>query len=205
MKIAKRTIFDTPLISPLLRWISIFILRAMGWKAKGKRPDVPKYVLIAAPHTSNWDFFLMILVALSLNLNTYVMAKKVLTDWAGGFFFKWLGVIPIDRSQSANTVEQAIQFFRESESLAIIIAPSGTRKKVKKWKTGFYHIANGAGIPIGMGFLDYGRKTGGVGPLFQPTGDIETDMIAIKAFYADIEGKYTQNTSLNVPAKLTIS
>jgi len=205
MKVMKRTIFDTPLISPLLRWISLFILKGMGWKTEGKRPDVPKYVLIAAPHTSNWDFFLMILVALSLNLNTYVMAKKGLIDWPGGFFFRWLGAIPIDRSQSANTVEQAIQFFQESESLAIIVAPSGTRRKVRRWKTGFYHIANGAGIPIGTGFLDYGRKTGGVGPLFQPTGDIETDMIAIRAFYADIEGKYSENTSRCVPVKLTMS
>ncbi len=202
MNIMKHTIFDTPLINPLMRWFSLFILKGLGWKTEGEKPNIPKYILIAAPHTSNWDFVLMLLVAFSLNLKVYIMAKKELTDWPGGIFFRWLGVIPVDRNQSTNTVEQAIQFFRESENLAMVIAPSGTRKKVRKWKTGFYHIAIGAGIPIGMGFLDYGRKKGGIGPLFQPTGDFETDMIAIKAFYADIEGKHSTNTSLCVSVKL---
>ncbi|MCP4104615.1 MAG: glycerol acyltransferase [Desulfobacteraceae bacterium] len=200
----KHTIFDTPLINPLLRWIALFILKVLGWKTEGEKPDISKYLLIAAPHTSNWDFVITLLVAFALKLKVYIMAKKELTNWPGGFFFKWLGVIPIDRSQSTNTVDQAIQLFQENENLAVVIAPSGTRKKVMKWKSGFYHIANGAGIPIGMGFLDYARKTGGIGPLFQPTGDVETDMIAIKAFYADIEGKYPKNTSQCVPVKLTM-
>ncbi len=204
MKIMKHTIFDTPLINPLIRWISLFILKVLGWKIEGKKPDIPKYLLIAAPHTSNWDFVLTLLVAFGLNLKVYIMAKKELTNWPGGFLFRWLGVIPVDRSQSTNTVDQAIQLFQENENLAVVIAPSGTRKKVRKWKTGFYNIANGAGIPIGMGFLDYGRKTGGIGPLFQPTGDIEADMIAIRAFYADIEGRYSKNMSICVPVKLTM-
>lgn len=192
MKITERTIFDSPLLKPFLSRISLFILRIFGWKVSGKAPDVPKYVMIAAPHTSNWDFVVCLLISFVLDIKIYVMAKKELMEWPCGSGFKWLGVIPVDRSGPNNTVAQAIQVFQESEKLIMVIPPSGTRKKVKKWKTGFYHIANGANVPIALGFLDYGRKTGGIGPLIRPTGDIDADMIEIRAFYADIVGKYPE-------------
>jgi 1-acyl-sn-glycerol-3-phosphate acyltransferase len=105
-------------------------------------------------------------------------------------FFKWLGGIPIDRSKSYNVVAQSIQQFKESENLILAIAPSGTRKRVKKWKTGFYHIAKGANIPISLGFLDYRRKVGGFGPLLYPTGDFGADMKIIREFYAGVTGKH---------------
>ena len=105
---------------------------------------------------------------------------------------KWLGILPIDRSKSNNLVELTIQQFNSSDKLIIIVPPSGTRNKVAYWKTGFYYIACGAGVPIALGFIDYGKKTGGIGPLFYPTGDIDKDMKEIRKFYADIKGKYPE-------------
>ncbi len=204
MKIAKRTIFNTPLLSSLLNWISLFVLGIFKWKIEGKALDIPKYVVIAAPHTSNWDFPLTMLTAFGLNIRVCIMVKKELTQWPFGFMFKWLGAIPIDRSRSNNTVAQAVQFFNESEELIIVIPPSGTRKKVKRWKSGFYHIANGANVPVALGYLDYARKTSGIGHSFEPTGDIETDMIAVKAFYADIAGRHPKMAFRHVSAEVTL-
>lgn len=204
MKIRKRTIFDTPLLKPFLKWICLLALRAAGWKVVRNNTDAPKYIIVAAPHTSNWDFVLVLLIAFALDIKVYIMAKQELLKWTCGSIFKWLGVIPIDRSRSLNTVGQAVEAFQQNERLLIVIAPSGTRKKVKKWKTGFYHMAVGAEVPIVLGFLDYGRKTGGLGPLIQPTGDIDADMMEIKAFYADMTGKYADAMSRYVPVEVSI-
>jgi 1-acyl-sn-glycerol-3-phosphate acyltransferase len=104
----------------------------------------------------------------------------------------WFGILPIDRNTSNNVVSQTIDAFNKHDTLSIIIPPSGTRNKVQYWKTGFYHIAYGAGVPIALGFIDYKHKVGGLGPFVTPTGDIENDMVGIKAFYADITGKYPE-------------
>jgi 1-acyl-sn-glycerol-3-phosphate acyltransferase len=117
------------------------------------------------------------------------MGKAVMFRWPFGTTCQWLGGIPIDRSQSHNVVEQSIQAFKDRDKLIMVIPPEGTRKKVSYWKTGFYHIARGANIPIVLGFLDYQRKTGGIGPTFYPTGRIEEDIKKIKTFYATITGK----------------
>jgi 1-acyl-sn-glycerol-3-phosphate acyltransferase len=118
------------------------------------------------------------------------MGKETLFRWPINGFFKWLGGIPIDRSKSKNVVAQSIQHFHENEKLILTIAPAGTRKKVKKWKSGFYHIANGANVPIVLGFLDYRRKVGGIGPVIYPTGNFEADMKTIRAFFNGVTGKY---------------
>jgi len=104
-------------------------------------------------------------------------------------FFKWLGGIPVQRSQSDNLVEQLVQLFQRNQQLILTIAPAGTRKRVIRWKSGFYHIARGAGVPIVLGFLDYRRKVGGIGPVVYPTGNIEADMKIIRAFYDGVSGK----------------
>jgi hypothetical protein len=109
-------------------------------------------------------------------------------------FFKWLGGIPIDRSRSKNIVAQSIQQFHQNEKLILTIAPAGTRKRVTKWKTGFYHIAHGANVPIALGFLDYRRKAGGIGPVIYPTGNIDADMKTIRAFYGGITGKFPEKS-----------
>jgi 1-acyl-sn-glycerol-3-phosphate acyltransferase len=185
----QHTIFDTPVIKTLMRWLSLIILKIMGWRFEGRFPDIPKFVLIAAPHTSNWDFPITIFIAFALKAKIYWMGKEAIFRWPFKNFFLWLGGIPIDRSKSNNVVEQMIQKFSENKKLILTIPPSGTRKRVMKWKTGFYYISRGADVPIVLGFLDYKRKVGGIGPVYLPTGDIEADMRGIRAYYAGIQGK----------------
>jgi 1-acyl-sn-glycerol-3-phosphate acyltransferase len=183
-----------------MRWLAICILKVSGWKAEGQKPDISRYVIIAAPHTSNWDFLYTVCLAFIFRIKPYIMMKAAWFRWPLGPLFKWLGAIPIDRSKSNNVVAQSISAFNEADELVMIIPPSGTRSKVLYWKTGFYHIANGAGVPIVLGYLDYGRKVGGLGPAFVPTGDIDADMVQIRDFYEDVEGKYPLKASSAVEA-----
>ena len=194
------TVHDTPVIRTLMRWLAICILKVAGWKAEGQKPDISRYVIIAAPHTSNWDFLYTVCLAFIFRIKPYIMMKAAWFRWPLGPLFKWLGAIPIDRSKSNNVVAQSISAFNEADELVMIIPPSGTRSKVLYWKTGFYHIANGAGVPIVLGYLDYGRKVGGLGPAFVPTGDIDADMVQIRDFYKDVEGKYPLKASSAVEA-----
>ncbi|MBW1940290.1 MAG: lysophospholipid acyltransferase family protein [Deltaproteobacteria bacterium] len=189
------TIFDTPALTTLMQRLSLFLLNILGWRIQGRVPDLPKFVIIGAPHTSNWDFPIMILFAFALKVKIFWMGKDALFRKPFGTFFKRLGGIPIDRSKSNRVVAQMVQIFQENEKLILVIPPEGTRKKVRFWKTGFYYIAKGADIPIVMGYMDYCLKVGGFGPMIRPTGDIESDMSEIKAFYADITGKYPDKSS----------
>jgi len=136
----------------------------------------------------------MLFIVFVLKAKIYWMGKDTIFRKPFKRFFKWLGGIPIDRSKSYNIVAQSIQQFNENENLILTIAPSGTRKRVQKWKTGFYHIANGANVPILLGFLDYRRKVGGFGPMLYPTGDLEADMKTIKKFYDGVTGKYPEKS-----------
>jgi len=118
------------------------------------------------------------------------MGKHTLFRPPLGILLKWFGGVPIDRTASHDVVAQSVELFRRSEKLILAVPPEGTRKKVRSWKTGFYYIASGAEVPIAMGFIDYQRKASGIGPLLIPGGDIESDMRVIREFYADIKGKY---------------
>lgn len=177
------------MVRTFFRILSILILKLAGWKVSGHVPDIPKFVMIAAPHTSNWDLPYTLFVAFAMKVKIYWMGKKELFRPPFGPLLRWLGGIPIDRSKSNGVVGQSIQQLQDAEKLVLTVPPTGTRRKVMHWKTGFYHIAHGAGVPIVLGFLDYGRKMGGVGPLFYPTGDINADMKEIQAFYQDIQGR----------------
>jgi 1-acyl-sn-glycerol-3-phosphate acyltransferase len=172
-----------------MAWLGLVFLKIMGWRVEGKIPDIKKFVIIAAPHTSNWDFPITLAVAFALRMKIYWMGKAAMFRWPFAGTLRWLGGIPIDRSQSHNVVEQSIQAFHKLERLIMVVPPEGTRKKVSYWKTGFYHIAKGANVPIVLGFLDYKRKAGGIGPTFYPTGRLEEDLQKIQAFYAAITGK----------------
>jgi 1-acyl-sn-glycerol-3-phosphate acyltransferase len=163
-----------------------------GWKIEGELPDTPKFVLIAAPHTSNWDLPVMLCLAFAFRTRLFWMGKDTIFRRPFGAIMKWLGGIPIDRSKSNDVVQQSAEHFRLSESLVMVVPPEGTRQKVRYWKTGFYRIAERAKVPIALGFLDYRRKVGGLGPAIVPTGDIEADMEKIQAFYANIIGKYSE-------------
>ena len=189
------SIFDTPVLSPILKRLSKPVLSLLGWEIKGTHPGTKKFVLIAAPHTSNWDIVVTLLLAFAFDIKIYWMGKDALFKFPFGPFMRWLGGIPIDRSKAHNVVEETVRIFNEHEELVITVPPEGTRGKVRYWKTGFYYIAHGAGSPIVLGFIDWARKVGGLGPTFTPTGDIETDMALIKDFYADIRGKYEDRTS----------
>ncbi len=183
-----------------MRWLAICIFKIAGWKPEGAKPEIPRYVIIAAPHTSNWDFLYTVCLAFILRIKPLIMMKADWFRWPMGPFFKWLGAIPIDRAKSNNVVAQSINSFQTADELAMVIPPSGTRRKVMYWKTGFYHIAHGAGVPIVLGYLDYGRKAGGIGPAVMPTGDIDADMVTIRDFYRNVEGKYPLNASTSVEA-----
>ena len=183
------TIFDTPVVNVLMYWLSRGVMRLSGWRLVGTAPTAPKYVLIAAPHTSNWDFPVTLMICFALRLKVYWMGKSSLFPPLLGGILRWLGGIPVDRSRAGNLVQGTVDAFNKAERLTVIVPPEGTRSKVTQWKTGFYYIAQGAGVPIALGYLDFRKKEGGIGQMFQPTGDIAADMVEIQAFYAGITGK----------------
>ena len=153
-------------------------------------PNAAKSVLIAAPHTSNWDLPYTLMVAFVLRLNVYWIGKSSLFKPPFRGVMMWLGGIPVDRAQSNNLVAASISAIVQATApLQLIVPPEGTRSGTRYWKTGFYYIAAGADVPIVMAYLDYGKKIGGLGPVFQTTGDLDADMLAIKAFYAGVTGK----------------
>lgn len=186
-----RTIFDTPIVNTVLRALSRAFLRLTGWKVQGQLPaEARKCVLIAAPHTSNWDLPYTLMVAFVLRLNIYWMGKKSLFKRPFGSVMKWLGGIPVDREKSNSLVAaSAAAIVAADGPLQLVVAPEGTRGKTQHWKTGFYHIAVMAHVPVMLAFLDYERKLSGLGPLFQPTGDVDADMQEIRRYYATIKGR----------------
>jgi 1-acyl-sn-glycerol-3-phosphate acyltransferase len=186
-----RTIFDTPVVNTALRLFSRTFLKLTGWTIEGALPpNTPKCVLIAAPHTSNWDLPYTLMVAFVLRLNIYWMGKSQIFSPPFRGLMRWLGGIPVHREASGNLVEASARAIRQADhSLQLVVPPEGTRSKTRYWKTGFYYIALGAQVPIVLAYIDYSRKVGGLGPVFQPTGDIDADMRSIKAFYAPIQGK----------------
>ncbi len=184
------TIHQTILVRPLMRGLALLIFKCTGWKTQGRQPNLAKYVIIAAPHTSNWDFIFTLCLAFIYRINPVIMMKDAWFRWPLGPVFRWLGARPVDRSRANSVVAQSIEQFHRHDNLILVVPPSGSRKRVLYWKTGFYHIANGAGVPIALGFLDYRHKVGGFGPSIQPTGDIDADMARIRRFYRDISGKY---------------
>ena len=188
------TIFTTPLLTPLMRWLSRLALRLMGWTLTGEMPaNTAQSVVIAAPHTSNWDFPYTLMVAFAMRLNIQWMGKRQLFRFPFRHLMLWLGGIPVDRSQSTNLVDASVHSLQNAKrNLHLVVPPEGTRSHTRYWKTGFYYIATGAQVPIVLGYLDYERKLTGLGPVFEPSGDIEADMARIKAFYAPFKGKNPQ-------------
>jgi 1-acyl-sn-glycerol-3-phosphate acyltransferase len=186
-----RTIFDTPIVNTVLRFLSVSFLKLSGWKVEGRLPQgCEKCVFIAAPHTSNWDLPYTLMVAFSLRLNIYWMGKSQLFKPPFRGVMMWLGGIPVQREQTNNLVDASVQAIQVADGpLQLVVPPEGTRSKSRYWKTGFYYIALGARVPILMAYMDYERKISGIGPMFSPTGDIEADMLTIKAFYAPFKGK----------------
>jgi 1-acyl-sn-glycerol-3-phosphate acyltransferase len=159
-------------------------LRLAGWKFETELPAAKKYVCLAVPHTSNWDGLILLAAAQSTGLTMSWMIKGEWVRGPVGMLLKRLGAVAIDRGHAANVVPQMIEELRTRDELALVIPPEGTRRHTDYWKSGFYRIALGAGVPIAPGYLDYKRKRAGIGPLIYLTGDVHADMDAIRAYYA---------------------
>ena len=168
----------------------------VGWKFEGAMPNESKFVVIVAPHTSNWDFTLGVAALFALGFRVSFLGKHTLFKRPLGAFMRWLGGIPVERSVSRDRVTETVGAFNSSQKLILAVAPEGTRKRVTEWKTGFYHVALGAGVPIVPVAFDYGRKTVRIGPPFRPTGDREADFAELKSFYRDVVAKRPENFQL---------
>ena len=174
------------------RWLARRFLRLTGWALETGVPAGPRYVLIAAPHTSNWDFVYFLALAWSADVDLHWMGKSSLFFGPLGPLFRALGGIPIRRDRRSNVVAATVEAFRERERLIITIPPEGTRGRRETWKSGFWHIARLAGVPIVPGYLDFARKLGGLGPALDASNDVRADMDRIRAFYADKAGLYPE-------------
>ncbi len=184
----KTTIFNTPILSLFLRFLSNSIMRLFGWRVEGKLPDLPKYIIIGAPHTSSWDFVLFLGVIFRLKVSVRYMGKAELFRKPFGWFFYWCGGIPVDRSKSQGLVEQMVAACEKSDKFILTIAPEGTRHHVTEWKMGFYHIAKAAGIPLVMAIVDGKHKTMRVGQVFHLTENMDADIKAIKGYFDGMMG-----------------
>ena len=188
----QKTIYDNFLFKIFIPPIASFILKLLSWKVDEKAPTIPKYVLICAPHTSNWDFVIAILINFKFELNAYLMVKNNVAIGPIKSLIKWIGMIPIDRTKSNNTVDQVIDIFNKREKFIIGVPPSGTRSKVKKWKTGFYHIAKGAKVPIVLSSLNYKTKEAKFITTFFPIENTEKGIEKIQSYYKGVRGKYPE-------------
>lgn len=165
-------------------------MRLTGWRLTGEKPPFSKYVLIAAPHTSNWDLAYMLSMATLLGMRVSWMGKDTLFIGPMGWLMRRLGGIPIERHLRKNVVRQTADKFAQADELVLAVPAEGTRSYVDYWKSGFYHIAREANVPVVMSILDWGTKTGGVGPSFVPGNDVVADMDKVRAFYAGATGRY---------------
>jgi 1-acyl-sn-glycerol-3-phosphate acyltransferase len=165
-------------------------LAILGWRIEGNLPDLPKLVIIVAPHTSNWDFFVGLFVDLALDLEAHWWGKHTLFRWPVAGWLRAVGGIPVERSASQNAVATTIDAFARAERFVFALAPEGTRKKAERWRTGFHHVARGANVPIVMAALDYGRRVFVLSEPVCPTADVEGDIARMRAWFTQFPGKY---------------
>ncbi|MBA3940572.1 MAG: acyltransferase [Sphingopyxis sp.] len=177
-------------VARAVRQLLLSMYRLRGWKAEGVVPEPRRFVLIAAPHTSNWDFVNFLGLAADLRIRPHFMGKLSLFKWPIGGFMKQMGGIPVDRRGGTNVVQQMVDEFARRAEFILTVAPEGTRGKTKKWRTGFYQIALAAKVPLVVGLMDYGKKTGGLGPMIWPTGDFRADMLKVLETYRSCVPKF---------------
>lgn len=175
---------------PVRRFLARLFLKMTGWKSEGVRPKEKQFVIIAAPHTTNWDFPYLLAYAEIFDVKISWMAKHTFFRWPIGPFARALGGISVRRNKREDLVTAMARSFDDHEELGLVVPVEGTRSHVEYWKSGFYHIARTAHVPIVMSYLDYEKKIGGFGPAFYPSGEVENDMDAIRAFYRGKQGKY---------------
>jgi 1-acyl-sn-glycerol-3-phosphate acyltransferase len=187
-------------ISRAVRAALVGFYHRRGWRAEAEGPIPRRCIIIAAPHTSNWDFLYFIGLTHDLGIRAHFMGKKELFRWPMERLMRENGGIPVDRSRGGNYVQAMIDEFNRRDDFILTIAPEGTRGAVRKWRTGFYHIAMGAGVPLVCGLMDYARKVGGLGPAIMPTGDYVADMARVEAYYRSVTPKYPQRAMQDIVA-----
>lgn len=187
---ARRTALRTPIAGSLVRGLSRLFLRISGWHRDGDPPTIKKYIALAVPHTSNWDFVYVLALSFAADVDVRWMGKVAIFRRPFGGLMRWLGGIPVDRARGARAAKQVITAFRESDALIVLIPPEGTRSRSEGWKRGFLLIARGAEVPIVCGYLDYRRKAGGFGPVIYPSGDAEADFEPMREFYRQVTPRY---------------
>jgi 1-acyl-sn-glycerol-3-phosphate acyltransferase len=172
------------------RFVARCFLWLMGWEPEGAPPDERRFVLVGAPHTSNWDLAYFLALITVFDVKASWMAKHALFRPPLGWLLRRLGGIPVVRHRHENAVSQMTRAFEVADSMVLAVAAEGTRKVTTHWKSGFYHIARSAGVPIVLGYMDYARRRGGFGPAIHPTGDVRRDMDEIRRFYSDKVGRH---------------
>lgn len=181
-----------------MSWLAGFILKIFGWKIEtDDMSQIKKAVITMAPHTSYWDFPIGRLALLNRGISVKTMIKKESFYFPLGPILRALGGIPVDRANSHRTVKSITDHFGKTDEFILLIAPEGTRKFNKRWKKGFYFIAETANVPIMLGFLDYSKKIAGLGPVIYPSGDYDEDLKKIQTFYAEKVAK--------IPAQFNLS
>lgn len=175
------------------RAFAIGLLAIFGWRITGEIPNLPKFLIVGAPHTSNWDMLLGMVGMYAIGFRIFWMAKQSLFRWPFARLIHWLGGVPVDRRAAQGLVGQMIAAFQSREQLILVILPEGTRSKARRWKTGFYHIATGADVPLVMAKFDYAHKILSFGPLLRASGDVEADLPHIQSLFTGIVGKHPYN------------
>jgi 1-acyl-sn-glycerol-3-phosphate acyltransferase len=185
--------------TPATRAVSRWILRLFGWQVAGELPNLPRFVIAVAPHTSNWDFLVGILARGALGLQARFLGKDSLFRPPFGWLMRALGGTPVDRSAPAGVVEETIRIILDSDRFVLALAPEGTRKLVSKWKSGFIRVAHGARIPVVLAVFDFGKRTVRLGPTLWMTGDVDADMKRVQACFAGVRGRRPALFSLTSP------
>jgi 1-acyl-sn-glycerol-3-phosphate acyltransferase len=172
-----------------LRALGRALLRLMRFRVEGEVPDLAKFVIAVAPHTSNWDFVVGAAAMFALDLRLTFIGKHTLFRWPLGAVMRWMGGVPVDRSSAHGVVGDAVRAFECVDTRVLAIAPEGTRKRVERFRSGFLRIARGARVPVLLATLDWGERCVRLGPLFTPGGDLEGELRRVEAFYAPVRGK----------------
>ena len=186
------TVFNTPVLCQLLSGLAWLLLKLTGWKIEGQKPLSRRFVMIGAPHTSNWDFIIFMGIALRMRMPVFWLGKSSLFRGPFGPVMRYLGGVPVYRERKNNLVSQVVGAFNCHPSFILAIAPEGTRSAVTEWKTGFWHIAQGAKVPVLPAFVDFPTKRAGIGSPYKLKGNMEQDIANLQAFYAPFTGKVPQ-------------
>jgi len=175
-----------------VNWLAYKLLQIRGWEFTGKLPDLPKLIIIGAPHTSNWDFIIYLGALHHYRMKASFIGKHTLFRWPFGYLFRWLGGIPVDRTRSTGIVQQVVDAIEQCDRMILVMAPEGTRLAAPFWKSGFLQIAAQAGVPISLGYVDFPNRRAGIGPLLCFAGDVTGFMDEARSFYADRQGLHPE-------------